>query len=141
MKYSIIFLIIGISLIVAQEKRNPAINELINSHVDGCGCYFKKNAKSEKYIIEINDGYSAWMNIDGEDVELKYLKTVSSGIKFKVGAKYSQFYSNEKYSIEIQYTITKVHPDSEEWTDMSAYIIIKRDNNITKIKVVGGCGC
>ena len=136
------FLFIFTVVLHSQNEKSPVIGMLDSLRVDGCGCYFQTDVNSEEYYLTTDLIGTAWVNIDGMDISLKFVKKDGT-LKYKVGDKFSEFYSNSKYKIEIQYTVTDVcAPEEEcEWTSMDVILIVEENNKKSIIKLKGGCGC
>ena len=119
------------------------------SVVDGCGCYFQFLSEWEKKLFDKNvfmqslDGASAWMNIDGKDVQLKP-DGPGKGSAAKVGSRSYEKYKAPGISVQIEFVVTRVcDPDDEscESTNYDATFTVIKAGRQRVIKAKGVCGC
>jgi hypothetical protein len=120
---------------------------------DGCGCYFQSlaevRAQGQGVVFFDADLIgTAWINIDGHDVQLKHVKsketpTARSGPHRK-GDKTIDFYEGGGVKVKVERVVTKTCPANEEnceYVWMRAIITAVKGERRQVVRGVGGCGC
>jgi hypothetical protein len=127
----------------SQETKAPSIDNLIESHLPACGCFFGSPSDRSSTVFEVDDVDSiAWLNIDGADIKLRLEKSTYPQKEFVAGEKFSDVYSSKLYRVEVQYVVTRLRTNEDsEWTKMDATIVVTRGKLKSRFHVSGGCGC
>lgn len=141
----LLFIILLFSIVCRPQNKKDLIIGVLKdqSHVDGCGCCFTF-LSGDKDVIQMETDTLVWMNINGIDQRFKLDNSTQTNEAYKVGMKWSEQYSNDLYTFQINYVVTSIcSPDDEncEWTGMDATIILENGESKTIVKVKGGCGC
>lgn len=116
------------------------IGPIKKEHIsDGCGCTYslKDNRKRTVYSDDF-DG-NIWMNIDGKDVKLKLVSSVSipKG-EVRKGQRTTSNYTAPGIRVR---TVIVVGKDYGEGHDYAGSITVMRGASEQMIQVVGSCGC
>lgn len=116
--------------------------------VDGCGCslYFPADATNyhERLVFLTDLGNTAWMNIDGQDVELGLEGSNEPEGESKKGDQSVWNYRAGEIRVRIDLTVTGIcDPDDEgcEVTHYDATIKVINGSRRQVVKVTGLCGC
>ncbi|MGH9967857.1 MAG: hypothetical protein ACREBG_08530 [Pyrinomonadaceae bacterium] len=144
---------LGALVIMSTVAGQPAskrglVGNLKNHAADGCGCYFQFRGtprKSEKYIFSssIEDEKTAWMNIDGQDVELTLVKEKGPKTE-RVGSRSSVRYRSRDITVSGTYVATRVCKPNDENCESTAYsatFVVGKGAKSQVVKAVGSCGC
>jgi hypothetical protein len=131
-------------------SKRALVGNVKRSGIEGCGCYFRFRGTSgdvEQYMfvenIEENDK-TAWMNIEGRDVQLKLVKERNPGGREVVGSKWTRTFAANNIVASSTYIATRVcdrDDESCESTDYSATFVIKKGRRVQTVKALGTCGC
>ena len=131
-------------------SKRPLVGNVKRSGLDGCGCYFRFRGTSrdvEEYMfvenIEENDK-TAWMDIDGHDVQLKLVKERNPGDREVVGSKWTRTFAANNILVTSTYVATRVcarDDESCESTDYSATFVVRKGKRVQTVKALGTCGC
>lgn len=120
--------------------KNPAV-------ADGCGCsfYFPADAANDDHRVFLTDlGNAAWINIDGQDVELGLEGSSEPEGEIKKGDKSIWNYRAGDIRVRIDLTVTGIcDPDDEgcEVTNYDATIKVINGSRRQVVNVAGLCGC
>lgn len=116
----------------------------------GCGCefYWPRDEKNkEKNIFSSNFGKETWMNLNGKDAKLTWIKFVDIQKERGKGSRSYEIYQYEKMEIRVDYLITWTcrtdAPDNESCEEIHYDIKITFSQNGRHkiIKAKGICGC
>lgn len=150
---AVLFLmLIAASVGLPVQNRTVVVGSIKDkSLVGGCGCNFQTTLDHErrnrKYVFSADLERSAWMNINGRDVQFKRARTISAPEdqrKAKRGEHTVLEYKSGELTLTIAQTITTPCPEGDEsceWVGMSADITLSEGKRTKRIKAVGGCGC
>jgi hypothetical protein len=114
----------------------------------GCGCYFhfpddhNKEGEWDIFQAEIDD--NAQMNIDGEDVMLKFVSRTDLEEETKVGSTRSELYKSDDTEVVVEYVVKELcDPEDTECESIqySATITVTRKGVSRKVSALGVCGC
>jgi hypothetical protein len=117
-----------------------------NQYRDGCGCGFWpvgrkpkfNDPQTQKYILIGNYDKQAWMNIDGNIVQLRLVKDTTK-YKGRKGARYYQTYQSGNTTVNVECVATG-YGDTHALFCNSTITVIKGAKKQT-LKAVGDCGC
>lgn len=116
--------------------------------VEGCGCSFYFPADVENYherlVFLEDDSHIAWMNIDGQDVELGLEDFNESEGEVKKGDQSSWNYRTGDIRVRVDRVVTGLcDPDDEacEVIYYDATIKVVNGSRRQVVKVTGICGC
>ena len=126
--------------------RNRQVTDLIgyvgkDHSLDGCGCaYYLQSDSSRRQVYSFVE--DPWMNIDGEDVRLTRIKTVSvpKG-PVKKGQRTTENLVGGDAKITIVTVVTKGPSDSNEGSDYTGTITVVKNGREQTVKIAGFCGC
>jgi len=135
-----------------QASETSMIGFIKNTDViDGCGCsyYFPTDAQNyeERLVFLENENHTAWINIDGQDVELGLENSSGPEGESKKGDKSIWNYRAGDIRVRIDLTITNIcDPDDEsnegcEGTNYEATIKVINGSRRQVVNVIGVCGC
>jgi hypothetical protein len=131
----------------AQES-GPKIGVIRESKIDGCGVALQLSedyeSKSGKYIFRGNLAEDAQMNIDGHDVDLKFVGSLKPNNELKVGDTFLETYAGEGLNVRIDYVVTKTCDPGDEGCEVTHYrATINVDHNGVRqqVETLGSGGC
>ena len=119
------------------------------SAVGGCGCELtfssERKKKNPKFVFFSGmDEKTAWMNINGRDVELKLKRASSAKGKERVGNRSTEIYVRGDLKVSIVRVVTRVCKPREEdceSTDYNATVTVTDGSRKKVLKLKGSCGC
>lgn len=133
------------------SARKPPVKPMIGklkdlSVLNNCGCAFGYKYNSPESVFVINDAEEkAWINIDGEDVELEFIRYTDAENKegLKIGSKYSSIYEADGIKVLVVFTITGFCTTDPECgaTELKTAITVKKGNRKQTVKAKGSCSC
>jgi hypothetical protein len=138
--------------LAAGQNRKLLVGKIKDkSLVEGCGCAFQLPADSKRrnrsYIYSDDLDGTAWMNIDGHDIEFKLVRTIATPRdqdRARRGDRTVQEYKGAEITLILSHTITqpcRVNDESCEWVGMTAELKLSDGKRTKLIKTIGGCGC
>jgi hypothetical protein len=116
----------------------------------GCSCAFywpRDENKKEKNIFSSNLGEEIWMNLNGKDAKLTWIKSVNIQKDRRKGSRFYEIYQCEKIKIRVDYLVTWTcvtdapDDDSCEETHFDIKITFSQNGRHKIIKAKGACGC
>jgi hypothetical protein len=117
---------------------------------DGCNCTFtslsQMHRKSPRYMFASDiedDEKTAWINIDGKDIELKLLSRLDPR-REKVGSRSGRTYTATGIKLVATYIVTWVCPPKDEACEVTRYdgvFLITKNGPTRSLKLKGECGC
>ena len=117
---------------------------------DGCSCTFgaptEMRRKSPRYLFvsDVEDEEkTAWLNVDGKDVELKLLKWRNPPTE-RVGSRSTRTYAAGPLKLTATYVATWVCPPRDEACEVTRYDGVFKITNgrvARTLKLKGECGC
>lgn len=148
----LLVMLCGSSLSLALQKRNLVGAIKNQSLVGGCGCYFytgRRMTKASKEIFASGEDESAWMNIDGVDTKLKFIRRTEQSSVDRRGAPRVGSRSTEKYAagditVDILFIVTDVCAPQEPQCESTGYAVIfkvRKDSRTQVVRGNGACGC
>lgn len=121
----------------------------LKKEVGGCGCSIQdvaaaKSGNIKDYLFFADGTSPAWINLNGQDVQLE-LKAGPKGMYAKkLGEKILRSYGNDSLSLNVELTATKVcAPDQEgcEVNKFDAVMELKQGATTTRVQGMAECGC
>jgi len=107
----------------------------------GCDCnFYVQNEKADSMLVAINRDREAWINVTGENIKLNFIRTTDIG-KDTTGKKFTEYYSNKKYFLQIDYTLTHAFNPEDGDTYMDVVVTIQKGKLKSIIRLSGGCHC
>jgi hypothetical protein len=125
---------------LSKPNNSDLIGYIRKEHVaDGCGCtyFFKGNATRPVYSDDF--GGNIWVNINGEDVKLKLIGSVSvpKG-EARRGQRTTSRYIAPGIKVKMDIVIGK---DYGEGRDHAGTITVIKGDRQQTVQIVGFCGC
>jgi hypothetical protein len=132
---------------VATAKGKNLVGNLRGSH-SGCGCSFSFNKADQKadrtmFFTDL-DAKDTWMNIDGQDVKLHYVRSHSLKRQERVGDRYTAEFAGDGITVSLVRIVTWVCPHKDEAcevTHYSATFTVRKGKRQQVVHVIGDCGC
>lgn len=117
-------------------------------YVEDCGCSFgypaKNNTSGFGSVLALSpDIKTAWINIDGQDVELKLARATSLKVA-RIGSRFRRTYVTRGISVLVIQTITRMcipYSPNCEWTGYRATVVVNKDARLQRVNLEGQCGC
>lgn len=119
--------------------------------VDDCGCSFywpgEERKSAAKQIFSSDFGDTVWMNLDGQDVRLRRIKSDESMENIKKGRRHYEIYEYAGLQIRLDYLATWTceadMPESEscEVTYYDLKITFTKGGQHSSTRAKGLCGC
>ncbi len=110
-------------------------------YLEGCGCSFwtgGENPKNDKYILLGNYDKQAWMNIDGEVVQLRLVKDTTK-YQGKKGDRYYQTYQSSNLTVKVECVATGFGDTHAVFCNSN--ITVAKGTRKQTVKTTGSCGC
>ncbi len=136
---------------LAQDAKPALVGKVKDTNaVQGCGCYVQLPAdrrNRDKFIFMGKfggvgeDERFGVINVDGQDVRLKFLKTTRPKRKLRRGDKYSETYEGDAVAATLDFTVAKTPQPGEEVTDYRVTVTAAKGDRKQVIKAVANCGC
>ncbi|MEP6708348.1 MAG: hypothetical protein ABJC05_12555 [Pyrinomonadaceae bacterium] len=165
-----IFLIIAIGMCVivsfiavsplsgATQEKNAAVNTdnfkigfiKDRSLPEGCSCTFSTPSQRRRtdpqylFVSDIEDEEkTAWLNIDGRDVELKLLSSRNPRTE-RVGSRSTRIYAGAGLKVVATYITTWLCPPKDEACEVTRYdgvFKVTKAGTTRTLRLKGDCGC
>ena len=100
----------------------------------GCKYFFKSDPTRVVYSDDFNG--NIWMNIDGQDVKVEFVSSVSSPKKFKMGQRTISSYVAPGVMVRIDTVVTKAEYEGSEY---AGSVTVTKGNRRQRLNVVGAC--
>jgi len=124
------------------DSNKSMIGYVQKEHInDGCGCSasFKDDPTGRQIFSVVED---TWMNIDGQDVKLKLVKSVSVPRgEVKRGQRTTASYIAPGARITMVTLVTKGSSEENEGSDYVGTITVVKGSREQRVKIVQTCGC
>ncbi len=130
---------------VAKPAPKSMISYIKNEDlVDMCGCSFEHITRERGYTFASDPVVeTAWMNIDGVDINLK--RTYFKGSKvFRIGSRYTEIFEAEGVKavlVKVVSRICKPYNPECETTGYNVTIMVTKDGRKQTVNAKGQCGC
>lgn len=106
---------------------------------DGCGCTYFFKGKATRAIYSDNFDKEIWMNIDGQDVKLKLVSSVSTPKgEARRGQRITSRYVAPDIKVRMDIVIGKDYGDGR---DRAGTITVIKSAREQTVQIVGFCGC
>jgi hypothetical protein len=116
--------------LLAKQKSSLQIGK-IQQNVEGAGCYFSYPNNDSETIFH-SGGEGTIINIDGQDIQLKRVKTKT------VGKRTIDTYSSGNIVVTVDLLQLK---QLEGGSTYKVVMSVQRGSRKNVVKLVGGCGC
>jgi hypothetical protein len=132
-----------------QPQSKPARKNMIGSIkneelVDMCGCTFARpNGPPNYTFVGDSGGKTAWMNIDGEDVNLQLIHSRGPKVS-KIGSRYTESYQADGVRVFLVMIVNRLcipYSPECETTGYNVTITVRKDRRVESVKTKGQCGC
>jgi hypothetical protein len=112
--------------------------------VDMCGCSFEHITRERGYTFASDAVVeTAWMNIDGVDINLK--RTYFRGSKrYRIGSRYTEIFEAEGVKAVLVKVVTRIckpYSPECETTGYNVTIRVTKDGRTQTVNAKGQCGC
>lgn len=129
-----------------QSKLIGLVGDDKSRNISGCGCYLKPASTPDEqryYFLTVSgdDGFTAWMNIDGRDVKLSLESTTARPEHEHKGDTTTEVYKGGGATVQVILVITEEIPPGGKIIFHSADIKVTKGKRTQTVKAVGDCGC
>jgi hypothetical protein len=114
---------------------------------EGCGCGFyypsDSRSRSPKFIFSSDDQNFAWMNIGGQDIELKLLRSTDPKV-IRVGSRSTRIYRASGIKVTVSFVTTWICPPRDEACEVTRYngTFTLTKGGLKRVVILkGDCGC
>lgn len=117
--------------------QNSLIGLIQRKHIAGdLGCkYFFKSDPTRVVYSDDFEG-NIWMNIDGQEVKVEFVSSVSSPKKFQMGQRTISSYIAPGVEVRINTVVTRAEDEGSEY---AGSVTVTKGNRRQRLNVVGSC--
>jgi len=142
----------AVSLASTDKGRNLSgplmVGNIVTTSVhEGCGCRFQLQAelraRSNRYFFIADQYKRAWMNIDGQDLELRLAGSDHMSLKSRKGqsAQFRFVATGINVGVTMLVTRTSTYEVDYEPARYAVTVHVSKGNQRRIIKTTGSCGC
>jgi hypothetical protein len=124
------------------------VGNILNTSVyEGCGCRFQLSddrlARSSRYFFVADQGKRAWMNIAGEDCELRLIGADQMSLKSRKGQRGYFRFEAADVAVRVSMVVTRTSTYEIDYEPARYAIVIQvvKGNRRQTIRTTGSCGC
>lgn len=118
--------------LLAKQKNSPQIGKIDQKILEeGAGCYFSYPGKDDE-IIFYSGGSGQVVNIDGQDIKLKLVKSRT------LGKRTVETFTSGNITVTLDNLLLK---QGEGGSTYKVIMTVQRGSRKTVAKLTGGCGC
>ena len=119
----------------------------VKNAADGCGCSFSYNLAEfwkDKHLFVSPMDEASFINVDGQDVELRPISQSKENMDAKVGDRSWETYVAGDLKVRLDYTVTKTCDPNDENCEVTYYrarMTVMRGKQRRIVNGVALCGC